>query len=103
MDQAVIGLRTYITISKERLLTAARTGMTTAQENCKEFKKRRQQERSEELKGKKLHSQFIREMQGVAGEKNWEWLEKNHLKKNTEGLIMASQTQSLRTDAMHQS
>ena len=35
-------------------------------------------------------------MQGVASEKTWEWLEKGYLKKNTEGLIMAAQTQSLR-------
>ena len=48
------------------------------QENCNEIKKQRQEERSKELKGKKLHGQFIREMQGVASEKSWEWLEKGH-------------------------
>ena len=53
-----------------------------------------------EVKEKQLHVQFLKVMEGVASEKSLEWLEKCHLKKSTEGLIMAAQSQSLRTNAI---
>ena len=52
-----------------------------------------------EVKEKQLHRQFFREMEGVANDKTWRWLEKCHLKKSTEGLSMAAQSLSLRTNA----
>ena len=39
-------------------------------------------------------------MDGTASEKSWMWLEKVLLKKHTEGLIMAAQSQSIRTKAI---
>ena len=52
------------------------------------------------MREKKLHGQFLREMNGTASEKSWMWLEKGHLKKNTEGMIMAAQSQLIRTKAI---
>ena len=54
-----------------------------------------------EVKEKQLHVQFLKVMEGVASEKSLEWLEKCHLKKSTQGLIMAAQSQSLRTNAIN--
>ncbi|XP_068759880.1 uncharacterized protein [Montipora capricornis] len=39
-------------------------------------------------------------MDGIASDKSWEWLEKGHLKRHTEGLIIAAQTQSIKTNAI---
>ena len=58
------------------------------------------EERMHEVKEKQLHGQFLRDMEGEASEKSWEWLEKCHLKKSNEGLIMAAQSQPLRTNAI---
>lgn len=100
VDQAVISLSSYIAHSNEMLLTAARGNLDSPHETSKEFRKRKTEERMREAKEKQLHGQFLRDMEGVASEKSWEWLEKCHLKKSTEGLIMAAQSQSLRTNAI---
>ena len=82
------------------LLTAARGDTKSPQETSKDFRKRKYEERMNEVKEKQLHGQFFREMEVVASDKSWGWLEKCHLKKSTEGLIMAAQSQSLRRNAM---
>ena len=72
------------------------------QETSKDFSKSRYEERMNEVKEKQLHEQFFREMEGVtiASDKSWGWLEKCHLKKRTEVLIMAAQSQFLRINAI---
>ncbi|XP_068734717.1 uncharacterized protein [Montipora capricornis] len=100
VDQASIGLANYTAESNERLLTAARRGTSTRQEDSKEFKKRKREERMKEVREKQLHGQFLREMDGMASDKSWEWLEKGHIKRHTEGLIMAAQSQSVRANAI---
>ena len=50
VDQASIGLANYIAESNERLLTAARRGTSTRQEDSKEFKKRKREERMKEVR-----------------------------------------------------
>ncbi|XP_068680664.1 uncharacterized protein [Montipora foliosa] len=84
VDQAVIGLSSCIAQSNEMLLTAARRDSKSAQETSKDFRKRRYEERMNEVKEKQLHGQFFGEMEGVASDKRWGWLEKCHLKKGTE-------------------
>ena len=100
MDQASIGLANYIAESNERLFTVPRMGTSTRQEDSKEFKKRKREERMKEVRVKQPHGQFLREMDRIASDKSWEWLEKGHLKRHTEGLIMAAQSQSVRTNAI---
>ena len=53
-----------------------------------------------EVREKQLHGQFLREMDGIVSDKSWEWLEKGHLKRHTEGLCMAAQSQSVRTNVI---
>ena len=61
MDQAVIGLSTYIAQSNEVLLIAARGNLHSAQETGKEFRKRKTKERICEVKEKQLHGQLWKE------------------------------------------
>ena len=82
------------------LLTAARGNLHSPQETSKEFRKTKTEEMMCEVKEKQLHVQFLKVMEGVASEKSLEWLEKCHLKKSNEGLIMTAQSQSLRTNAI---
>ena len=42
----------------------------------------------------------ILKRQGIGNKESWTWLEKGQLKKEIEGLIMAAQTQSLRTNVI---
>ena len=42
----------------------------------------------------------MKEMDGIASEKSWTWFEKGHLKKSIEGLIVAAQSQLIRTNAI---
>ena len=100
MDQASIGLANFIAESNGRLLTAAPRGTSTRQEDSEEFKKRKQEERMKEVREKQLHGQFLQEMDRIASDKSWKWLEKGHLKRHTEELIMAAQSHSVRTNAI---
>ena len=68
--------RNYTAESNERLLTAARRGTSTRQEDSKEFKKRKREERMKEVREKQIHGQFLREMNGIVSDKSWEWQEK---------------------------
>ena len=80
VDQAVIGLSSYIAQSDDKLLSAAQGDSKRSQETSKDFRKRRYEERMNEEKEKQLHRQFFREMEGVASDKSWGWLGKVSLK-----------------------
>ena len=66
----------------------------------KDFKKRRTEERRSELDEKALRGQFFRQTKEIYDPESWGWLQDGELKKETEGLIMAAQTQSLRTNTI---
>ena len=57
-------------------------------------------ERIEGVRSKKLHGQFLMEMDEIASENSWSWLKTGYLKKETEGLLVAAQSQTLRTNAI---
>ena len=75
---ANLGLERYVLLtSEEGLLIAARRvhgdyeqhlGMT---ESVKEFKEKRRNQRSNLLKQKKLHEQFLNQIEKVVGEEKW--------------------------------
>ena len=103
---ATLGLERYVLISEEGLLTAARKldgdyeqhlGMI---ERVKEFKERRRNEQSNVLKQKKLHGQFLNQIEEFAGEEKWVWLRNRSIKRETESLIMAAQEQAIRTNTI---
>ena len=59
-----------------------------------------QQERKEHFQEKQLHGQFWRNTAEVTDKKTWKWLKKGRLTKETEGIIMASQDQALRSNSI---
>ena len=81
------------------MLTIAKKYMKEEERGPKEFKKDRKEERQRDWEEKPLHGRFLRCIVGLASGKTWNWLRKGDLKKETEGLIIAAQDQSLRTNA----
>ena len=66
----------------------------------KKFKEKRRNERSNVLKQKKLHGQFFKQFEDVAGEEKWLWLRDGSIKREPESLIMAAQEQAITTNAI---
>ena len=99
VEIAILGLENYVQDSRERILSSARC---EARERVteKNFQKRRREERRSELEEKALHGQFFRQTREIYDPESWGWLRDGELKKETEGLIMAAQTQSLRTNTI---
>ena len=64
VDQAVLDLANYVAECEERLIVVARFGCNCNLESAEEYKKRKREERHEELKDQELHGQlFIRQIQ----------------------------------------
>ena len=68
-------------------------------ETLKEYKERIKTKRTEDWSGKQLHGQFKKETEDLSGV-FWNWIRTGELKKETEGLILATQGQALRTNAV---
>ena len=90
-----MGLLNYIARSEEEPLVAARGKECEGLKSTNELKKEKMVSRVEEVRGKELHGQFFRQADEVASDNTWVWLQQGHLKKETEGLLMAAQSQSL--------
>ena len=56
-----------------------------------------QSPRMEEWQSKPMHVQFQRQTKDLSSNDTWQWLKRGELKKETEGMIMATQDQTLRT------
>ena len=102
MEEA--NLARYIGESDEWMLKeVAEMGLVSGVETGEEYRKRRERERKEELRGKSLHGKYFREVEAVAEaggvdrERSVQWLKAGFLTKATEGFIMAAQEQALRT------
>ena len=63
-------------------------------EGASEIKRRRTRERTKEMRSKTLHGQFLMETDEIASESNWSWLRTGYLKKETEGFLVAAQSQA---------
>ena len=55
----------------------------------------KEEERLQDWKYKALHGQYFRQTKDVRSEQSWVWLQNGHLKRETEGLIVAVQNQSI--------
>ena len=64
----------------------------------REFKKLKQKERISMWKDKKMHGQYLREVNDNDHNSTWRWLQKSDLKGCTEALIFSAQEQALRTN-----
>ena len=66
----------------------------------KQLKEQKELEREEGWKKKPLHDQFLRQTEEIRDDAIWDWLRKEDLKKETEGMITAAQDQALRANAI---
>ena len=69
-------------------------------QSVKEFKEKRRDKQSNVLKQKKLHGQFFKKIEYVAGEKKWLWLRDGSIKRETESLTIAAQEQAIGINAI---
>ena len=90
VDQAKLGLKSYMRNSCERLLVAARQIEDCQGEGVVDFKNRKKIERQEEWKDKTLHGQYLRQTDDEAGKKRWMWLKGTGIKRETESLILSN-------------
>ena len=69
-------------------------------ERVSEMKRQRTGERTDEVRSKKLLEQFLMKMDEIASESSWSWLRTGFLKKETEGFLVATQSQALEVNAI---
>ena len=101
VDLAILGLENFIQKSNERLIISARRDLEDEELGTEmEFKEPKKEDRKSELEAKALHGQLSRQVKEFSDTESWRWLIEGELKKETEGLITAAQTQSLRANVM---
>ena len=100
VDLAVLSLRRYASQNEDRLIVAARGNNMAARDKEEEFKKRKREERKTEWREKPLHGQHLRQTESISSEGSWLWLKIGKMKKETEGLLIATQDQALRTNVI---
>eukprot|EP00112_Aurelia_sp_Birch-Aquarium-sp1_P005801 Seg1658.11 transcript_id=Seg1658.11/GoldUCD/mRNA.D3Y31 product="hypothetical protein" protein_id=Seg1658.11/GoldUCD/D3Y31 len=92
----------YVKQSNEPMLKVASIKMTMKTDETvrpEEFKRKQINSREQAWKEKRMHGQYIREMdENIDKDKTWEWLKNGDLKACTEALICAVQDQALRTN-----
>ena len=100
VEDTIAGLHRYVQNSQEKLLSAAwrSSGEREVAEPPKITKQRQQIKRKQDLKNKILHDQFIRDTDGIADVKSWNWQWNDNLKRKTESLITSAQDQCIRTN-----
>ena len=75
--------------------------MLAANETKREYRRLELQSRRQRWSSKPLHGRYIKNIEGkIDDAATWAWLKHGELKKETEGLIIAAQDQSLRTNAI---
>ena len=91
-------LSLYLDQSEERLLRLSKSERILPQYGgpVSTAMKQKKEQRYKQWKEKQLHGKFIRETEEVKSEEIWGWIRKGYLKKETEGLIFATQEQALR-------
>ena len=91
------GLEVYVHGSEERLIQAARGDKIDGLEAASVLKRSKKEKRLEDWEEKVLHDQYLRQTKEVRSGHYWAWLQNGDLKRKTGGLIMAAQSQSIRT------
>ena len=88
-------MKKYIESSNEILLNDVEAEGIVESGNTK---KEVSEARKKNFMGKPLHSQFMRETDEKRSQETWNWLNKEKLKKDREGMLMAAQDQALGTN-----
>ena len=74
--------------------------MIKADEDPNLYREKTSKSQVEEWQSKPMHGQFLRQTKDLSSNDTWQWLQRGELKKGTEGMIMATQDQTLRTRYM---
>ena len=97
VELAIRGLEVYVHGSEERLIQAARDKIDGL-EAASVLKRSKKEKRLEDWEEKILHGQYLRQTKEVRSDQFWAWLQSGDMKRKTESLIVAAQTQSIRTN-----
>ena len=94
-------LHDYLRESTEWMLQAAlKEKVIVEEESLQDHERRRKDKKVKNWKEKALHGAFVQQISDEAGEESWRWLRNGFLKMETEGLILAAQEQTLRTNSI---
>ena len=93
-------LSVHLDQSEERLFRLSKSEKILPQYGGSVYttNKPKKEQRHKRWKQKQLHGVFIRETEEIKSEETFGWIKKDYLKKETEGLIFASQERALRTN-----
>ena len=87
----------YIHESEESLIQAARDKIDDV-EAVSVLKRSKKEKRLEDWEKKVLHGQYLRQTKEVRSDQCWAWLQNGDFKRETESLIVAAQSQSIRAN-----
>ena len=103
MDEETWNLEEYVRKSEEPILQEVHNQQVFGrlEPRSEDYTRSIMSQRQEHWKGKALHGQYIKNIEGkINTELTWSWLKNGELKKETEGTILAAQEQALRTNAI---
>ena len=91
-------LRQSLKMNEDECLRSAwEEGLFKEDEDPKVYGEKTSKSWMEEWQSKAMHGQFLRQTKDPSSNDTWQWLQRGELKKETEGMIMAAQDQSLKT------
>ena len=90
----------YLSTSKEKILKEVSRSRIVKNNKYERSKEKIHKEYRENYEGKPLHRQFRKATEEARGKRSWNWLKKDHLKKEIESTIVAAQDQALCTRNM---
>ena len=90
----------YVHGSEERLIQTARGDKIDGLEAVSVLKRSKKEKRLEEWEEKVIHGQYLRQTEEVRSDQCWAWFQNGYVKRETESLIMAAQSQSIRTNLL---
>ena len=85
-----IGLSEHVLASDEWMLKAVSETMSV-EETKKDYLERVAKERKESLMQMKYHGQWLKDVEGVADERSWQWVKGGFLSKGVESFVFAAQ------------
>ena len=100
VELATRSLEVYVHGSEERLIQAARGDKIDGLEAVSVLKRSKKEKRLEEWEEKVIHGQYLRQTEEVRSDQCWAWFQNGDVKRETESLIVAAQSQSIRTNLL---